>query len=381
MGASRFVSKTKPKIVIVGFGEAGVLTAAHLPKTYEVVAISTKPVLLSGQELGMRVTRPERWKEDFLTDFTRFKGLDGVRILNAKANAVDTAKQEIALTLVDGATRTESYDVLVIATGISNGFWRDDDFRDKAGIEARLDDDAKRMADAKVIAAVGGGPCGAGAAANLAAAYPDKEIHFFFSGDVPLPGYPDVARADVLNILKERKVHLHPNHRAIAPEPTRRRKIDSGAIEFIGGKAPFTADAIIWATGAANPNTGFLPKDFLDDDGYVKVDPLLRVPGAPNVFAIGDVAATDPHRSSARNWAYNIVVGNIAALLAGKPETMKPYKAPAVRWGSIIGPQAGELKVYQPDGKIVKFSPWFVRVLLFPIAVRKMIYDGVRRAR
>ena len=112
----------------------------------------------------------------------------------------------------------------------------------------------------------------------------------------------------------------------------------------------------------------------------MKVEPNLLVPGHSNIFAIGDVAATDKNRSSARNWAYRILVANIAALLAGKPETMQTYKAPEVRWGSIIGPQKGELKVYQPDGKIVKFAPWFVRVLLFPIAVRKMIYGGVRKA-
>ena len=373
------MSKAKPKIVIVGFGEAGVLSAVHLPKTYEIVAISTKPALISGQELGMRVTRPERWKEDFLTDFKRFKGLEGVRIVNARTTSIDPAKHEIALETPDGAKSTESYDVLVIATGITNGFWRDDEFRDVAGIEQRLKDDAKRMADASIIAAVGGGPCGVGAAANLAEAYPDKQIHLFHSGEIPLPGYPEPARADVLNILKARKVQIHANHRAIAPEPARRRTIDSGAIEFSTGQKPFTADAIIWATGAAKPNTGFLPNDLLDEDGFVRVEPNLRVQGAANIFAIGDVAATDKNRSSARNWAYRILVANVAALLAGKPETMQTYKAPDVRWGSIIGPQKGELKVYQPNGKVVKFSPWFVRVLLFPIAVRKMIYGGVRK--
>jgi len=373
------VSK-KPKIVIAGFGEAGVLSAVHLPKTYEIVAISTKTALVSGQELGIRVTRPERWKEDFLTDFKRFKGLDGVRIVNARATGVDPAKNELILETPDGKKLTESYDILVIASGITNGFWRDDEFRDVAGIEQRLSDDAKRMADAKIIAAVGGGPCGVSSAANLAAAYPDKEIHLFHSGDVPLPGYPEPARTENLDILKQRKVHIHANRRAIAPEPARRRTIDSGTIEFSGGKPSFAADAIIWATGAAKPNTGFLPASFLDDDGYVKVEPNLLVPGHANIFAIGDVAATDKNRSSARNWAYRILVANVAALLAGKPETMQTYKAPEVRWGSVIGPQKGELKVYQPDGKIVKFAPWFVRMLLFPIAVRKMIYGGVRKA-
>lgn len=41
----------------------------------------------------------------------------------------------------------------------------------------------------------------------------------------------------------------------------------------------------------------------VDERGFVRLTPDLRLPGHRNVFALVDVAATDPLRSSARNRA------------------------------------------------------------------------------
>ena len=45
----------------------------------------------------------------------------------------------------------------------------------------------------------------------------------------------------------------------------------------------------------------------------------LKVPGADGVFAIGDVAATDPLRSSARNFTFKLLARNVRAHLDGRP--------------------------------------------------------------
>ena len=46
---------TRPRVVIAGLGDTGLLTARHLSRHVDVVGISTKPALVSGQELGMRL--------------------------------------------------------------------------------------------------------------------------------------------------------------------------------------------------------------------------------------------------------------------------------------------------------------------------------------
>ena len=368
----------RPRVVIAGFGETGVLVAMRLPKTAEIIAVSTKPLLVSGQELGARLTAPDQWKRDYLTEFRRFRKLDHVSIVEGRATALDPASKTLEVESPNGATSSLDYDYLIIASGITNGFWRNDAFSSQAEIEAELAANAAQLAAAKTVAIVGGGPSGVSSVANLAATYPNMDLHLFHTGDIPLPGYHPESRAHVLEELKRRGVHLHPHHRAVLPEPDRLQRIDGGQIAFEDGHADFAADAIIWATGAARPNSSFLPRDMLDARGFVLTEPTLQLPGYSDIFAIGDVAATDSNRSSARNWAYNIIVHNVGAMLKGQPDKLKQFVAPPNRWGSIIALQDDGLTIYQPNGKRNRMSRWVVETFLYPIAVRRVIYRGVR---
>jgi len=369
----------KPLVLVVGMGETGVLTAANLPETCDVLGISTKPCLISGQEVGTRLVAPQAWAQDYVTEFGQFRHLDRTRIVTARVSSLDPDKRLLSLEMPDGTSASQRYDVLVIATGISNGFWRDDRFASREDVEAEDRARTQQLGDARTIAVIGGGPTAASMAANLAAAGPERQVQWFHPGERPLPGYhPDTVDA-VLERVTQLGVVRHPGHRAVIPAAHDPRTIRGSTVEWQTGQAPTDADAVIWATGAARPNSGFLPASALDDQGYVKVTPSLQSPDWPEIFAIGDVAATDPHRSSARNWAYKVLAHNIAAYLAGKPEDMRAYEAPEHRWGSVIGVQREGLMVYGPQGKPTRFRRWVVRWLLFPLAVRRGIYGGVRR--
>ena len=69
----------------------------------------------------------------------------------------------------------------------------------------------------------------------------------------------------------------------------------------------------------------------LNADGFVKTDDRLRVEGYSNVFAVGDIAASDPNRSSARNWGYRLLGHNIRAHLEDRESDMKRYEPPQYR--------------------------------------------------
>ena len=109
------------------------------------------------------------------------------------------------------------------------------------------------------------------------------------------------------------------------------------------GSTPAEADAVVWAIGKVRPNTGWLPDSLLDEHGFVEVGPTLQTRARPEIFAIGDVAATDPLRSSARNRADGLLADNIRAYLAGRP--LKDYRASRSRWGSVLGVQDDGLLV------------------------------------
>jgi NADH dehydrogenase FAD-containing subunit len=371
----------KPLVVIVGMGETGVLTAANLPDTCRVLGISTKPCLVSGQEVGTRLIAPQAWAKDYVTEFGQLRRLDETEILTARVSSLDPVARTLALQLPDGTSHTQRYDVLVIATGISNGFWRDDRFARREEIEAADRARTLRLSEARSVAVIGGGPTGASISANVAAAWPGKTVYWFYPNERPLPGYhPDTVDA-VLETISRLGVDRRAGHRAVLPEGHDPRAIGGGEVQWQTGQAAISADAIVWATGAASPNSGFMPASALDPQGYVRVTSTLQLPDWLEIFAIGDVAATDPHRSSARNWAYKVLTHNIAAHLAGNGEAMRAFDAPEHRWGSIIGVQRDGLMVYGPQGRPTRFRRWVVRWLLFPLAVRRGIYGGVRARR
>ena len=56
---SMSMRKKRKKLVIAGLGDAGLLVAIFLSREFDVVGISPKPCLVSGQELGTRLTKPK----------------------------------------------------------------------------------------------------------------------------------------------------------------------------------------------------------------------------------------------------------------------------------------------------------------------------------
>jgi len=366
-----------PNIVIAGFGDSGILTAAHLGAKYDITAISTKPLLVSGQELGARLSRLPEWKRDYLMPFDKIKRLDTVEILQGKVTGIQPVQNHILMTSKDGKDQKLNYDLLVIASGTRNGFWRTANMQSEVEIDTELKTLSARLSSAKQVAIVGGGPTAVSSASNLKEVYPDKHIHLFYPRDLPLRGYPEKTRKFIDKRLSDQGVICHPQHRAHIPDDI--PILQNGTLSFETGQKDFSADCILWAVGQVRPNNDFIPDNMLDEDGFMRVKPTFQSVGHSNIFAIGDIAATDPNRSSARNMGYQLLAKNIGAFLSGKPQKMKPFKAPEHRWGSILGVQNEGLRIFTPKGHAVRISPWWVRKMLYPLAVDRMIYKGVRR--
>jgi NADPH-dependent 2,4-dienoyl-CoA reductase/sulfur reductase-like enzyme len=360
-------------------GDAGVLVATRLARSCEVVGISTRPALVSGQELGNRLTDLEGWRRSYLIPYRRFRRLDRARTIHGRITSVDLEGAEVQLERPDGGTVVEPYDVLVIATGAANGFWRHDRVEDLQTIEADLTAVSAELDEAAVVAVIGGGATGVSVADSLARRG-GTEVHLFHSGDQPLPGYHPKVRPWMAEQLRRDGVVVHPGHRAVVPEGFAGDRLTRDVVEWSTGQPPFTADVTLWAVGDVRPHSKFLPAEILDDDGFVRVDEHLAVPGHPNVFAVGDVAASDPYRSSARNWGHRVVVANVRALLDGRVKRRRVYNAPEYRWGSILGLQDNGLVVVQPNGRRFRVPRWLAEPLLFGVFVTRFLYGGVRRA-
>ncbi len=370
---------SRKRVVVAGLGDVGILVAMRLARHADVVGISVKPGLVSGQELGVRLSRPCDWARDYWIPFDRFRRLDRVRIVQGALTGVDLAAKTVSGRLDDGTTFTEGYDALVVSTGVSNGFWRRPTLQSPAEIGGELGAAHGRLAAARSVIVVGGGAAAVSSAANMAATWPDKRIDLYFPGERALLGYHPKIWQRISGGLSALGVGLHPGHRAAVDDGFAGDEITTGPVQWTTGQPPAAAEAVLWAVGRVRPNTDWLPAELLDEDGFVRVTPELEVPGQPGVFAAGDVAATDPLRSSARNRGDALVARNIRAQFAGQP--LRSYKAPGRRWGSVLGIQPNGLEVFLPTGQAFRLPSWSVQRIVMPLIVRRGMYGGVRENR
>lgn len=364
--------KEKPTVLILGMGDTGVLVASRLSRRFNVVGVSTKPNLLSGQELGKRLTNLSWWQTNYNTPLKQFKALKAVSIVHGKAECVDMAANAVTVLRADGETESIAYDYLVIASGTSNGFWRTDRVQSSGEISTELSNQANRIKAASSVTVVGGGPSGVSVALNIKRTDPAKRVTLCLATTAPLPGYHPDARSFYQAALAEAGVDIITEDRITNVDESQ----SSGTLTLASGTT-VSADAIIWTIGRRKAHTDFLPDHLLDAERFVKTRPTLEVERTENIFAIGDVASTDPDRSSARNWAYGILVHNLKRKAKGKTAN-KYYWPPANRWGSIVGPQEDGLTLHQANGKQTRLSKRLVDQLLLPVIVRKIIYRGVR---
>jgi NADH dehydrogenase FAD-containing subunit len=367
------------RVVIAGLGDSGVLTAIRLARHADVVGISAKPALVSGQELGWRLSRPHEWARANLIPFDRFRGLDRVRTVHGTLSSLDLAARTVDVRHDDGSTSVEGYDALVISTGVTNGFWRQPNFQSADEIGADLRAAHDHLAGARSVIVVGGGAAAVSSAANLARTWPQKRVDLYFPGERALLQHHPRAWERIEQRLGEVGVVLHPGHRAVIPDGFACDQITDEPVQWSTGQPTTTGDAVLWAIGKVRPNTDWLPADLLDEHGFVRVTPELQVPGQRGVFAVGDVAATDPLRTSARNRADGLLAHNIRAEFEGRP--LRSYRPPKRRWGSVLGPQRDGLEVFAPNGRAFRFPTWSFDRVLMPLVVRWGMYRGVRENR
>jgi apoptosis-inducing factor 2 len=366
----------RKRVVIAGLGDVGVLIAIRLARHADVVGISVKPALVSGQELGVRLSRPDDWARDYWIPFDRFRRLDRVRTIQAALTGMDMAARTVFGRGDDGATIAEAFDALVISTGVTNGFWRQPTMQSAAEIGAGLQAAHDRVAAANSVIVVGGGAAAVSSAVNMATTWPNKRIDLYFPGERALGGYHPRTWKRIRARLTDLGVHLHPGHRAVLSNGSAGDEITTEPVHWSTGQPPASAEAVLWAIGRVQPNTDWLPPELLDESGFVRVTPELRVPGHPGVYAVGDVAATDALRSSARNRGDALVAHNIRAEFAGR--SLRTYRTPGRRWGSLVGIQADGLEVFLPTGQAFRLPSWSVDWVVMPWIVRWGMYRGVR---
>ncbi len=301
----------EPHIVIVGGGFGGLAAARALAKAPVQVTLLDRHNHHLFQPLLYQVATAGLSPAEIASPIRRILSAQGnVTVLLAEATAVEPEAKR--LRLADGVF---SYDQLILATGATHSYFGRDDWAIHAPGLKTLDDaleirrrvlfafekaerevDAERRRQWLTLVVVGGGPTGvemAGALAEIARhTLPGDFRHIdpksarvvlVEAGPRVLPAYPPDLSESARRQLEALGVHVWTGAAVTG--------VDAEGVQM--GADRLAARTVVWAAGVeASPLARSLGVQ-LDPAGRVRVEPDLSVPGRPDIFVIGDLAAIE----------------------------------------------------------------------------------------
>jgi NADH dehydrogenase/putative oxidoreductase len=348
-GALGFDLARAPRVVIVGAGFGGLACARGLRHAPVSVTLIDRHNYHLFQPLLYQVATTALAAGDIAVPVRALlRDQNNVRVLLGEVSGVDTGARAVLL-----GERRIPYDYLVLATGASHSYFGRDEWapfapglkrvEDATEVRSRLllaferaelaEDPAEREA-LMTFLIVGAGPTGvelAGAIAELARFGMEKEFRnldpaearvvLVQSGPRILPTFPETLSRRAEAALRRLGVELLTDHRV--------EHIDAGGVR-VSGK-PIVARTVFWAAGVtASPAARWLGAA-ADRSGRVVVGADLSVPGLPDVFVVGDTAASNawkgqpvPGIGPAAKQGGGYVAHRIRARLKG--QSMAPFR-------------------------------------------------------
>ncbi|KAF7907833.1 hypothetical protein EAE99_011903 [Botrytis elliptica] len=256
-----------------------------------------------------------------------------------------------------------SYEYLVIATGVSQPAPARLSATDKIGGEGELRGYQKAIRACSRIAVVGGGAVGVELATDIKSFLPDKNVTLIHSRDRLLVRFGPQLHEAAYKRLQELGVKVYLNERPSLPNSKPFLPSET-EIVFKDGQVE-TFDLVISCIGQSpnsSPLKTLLP-DAITEDGFIRVEPTLRVKAEnekhKNIFAIGDVAATDgPKMAFAGIAQADVACSNILKLIRENHSTLQPY-VPNFIEGKIklsLGKDRGVFFMENENDYLLKFS-------------------------
>jgi len=390
-------SKSVPQVVIIGAGFGGLNAALRLARYPVRITLidrrnhhTFQPLLYQVATAGLspgEIATPIRWI---------VRGRRNIEVLLGEALDFDLDGHVVKL-----ADREIPYDYLIVAAGASHAYFGHDEWEPLAPGLKTIEDAleirrrvllAFELAERQAASGgpqvqlnfviVGGGPTGvelAGTLSEIARRALADEFHsidpkrtriiLLEGGPRILPAYPEDLSRSAEDQLRGLGVEVHTLTMVTGVEPAAVRT----------GATRLPAAVILWAAGVAASPLGKKLGTPADRAGRVLVDPDLSIPGHPEVFVIGDLAALKdengqpvPGVAPAGIQQGKAAARNIARDLQGKPRQNFHY----VNKGSLA--TIGRAAAIAQFGKIhisgfVAWLSWLFVHIFFLIGFRNRL--------
>ena len=336
--------KSNPRVVIVGSGFGGLLAARTLARHPVQITLvdrqnfhTFQPLLYQVATAGLspgEIAAPIRWI---------LRNRRNVEVLMAEVQDFDLARKVVKL-----SDSELGYDYLIVAAGASHAYFGHDEWEPFAPGLKTIEDAleirrrvllAFELAERQAASGkeqvqlnfvvVGGGATGVELAGTLSEIArralanefrtidPQKtRVVLLEGGPRVLPAFPEDLSRSAARQLQRLGVEVHTS--ALVTQVT------PGSVHM--GETRLPAAVILWAAGVAASPLGKKLGAPVDRAGRVLVNPDLSLPGHPEVFVIGDLAALKDENGK---WLPGVApvamqegkatAHNIAAELKGEP--------------------------------------------------------------
>jgi NADH:ubiquinone reductase (H+-translocating) len=303
-------TRTRPQVVIVGAGFGGLEAAKALARADVDVTVIDRVNHHCFQPLLYQVATAALSPADIAWPVRAILSRQAnARVVMAEATAIDVAAKGVKT----DRTAPFHYDFLVLAAGATHSYFGHDDWAHHAPGLKRIEDateirrrllrafeaaevseDAAERRRLMNFIVVGGGPTGvelAGACAEVARHVLSRDfrridprtsrILLIEAGPRILPSFPENLAAYARRTLERMGVEVLT--------ATAVTQCDEMGVATADGRR-FDGATIVWAAGVmASPAARWIGAAH-DKAGRIAVAPDLSVPGAENVYAIGDIA-------------------------------------------------------------------------------------------
>jgi NADH:ubiquinone reductase (H+-translocating) len=302
-------NQSLPRVVIVGAGFGGLNAAQKLAKSPVQVTIIDRKNFHTFQPLLYQVATAGLSPGEIAAPIRSiFRSYKNIEVLMSEVTGFDLERR-----VVHTAECEIPYDYLIVAAGAGHSYFGHEDWEPFAPGLKTVEDAleirrrvllafelAERQASAGETASalnfvvVGGGPTGVELAGTLAEISHHALAHEFRSIDpsrthiLLIEGGPRVLPAyaeDLSRSAEEQLKHLGVEVRTSAVVT----QVEAGVVHV--GDTRLAATVVLWAAGVAASPLGKKLGVAVDRAGRVPVEPDLSIPGHPEIFVIGDLAA------------------------------------------------------------------------------------------
>jgi len=377
------LDSSRPRVVIVGGGFAGVNAAKSLAKLPVDVTVIDRRNHYTFQPLLYQVALAVLSPADIAQPIRSIlRKQPNTQVLMDEVVAMDVSARQVSL----GSGFSLPYDYLVLATGATHSYFKHPEWAPLAPGLKTVEDATEirrrvllafELAERQMVehgwhpplnfVVIGGGPTGvelAGAISDIAQLYMRRDFRhidpttsrvvLLDGGPRILAAYPADLSAKAEASLKRLGVEVHTHTQVTGVGP--------GWVEAGGQK--FDSVVTLWAAGVQASPLGKLVGAPVDHRGCVLVDDRLNPPGLPEVFVLGDLAHFEQDGHQVPGVAQpamqmgDHVAKMIAADLAGKSR-------PAFRYFdkgdmATIGRMSAVAKVEWPfKAHMSGFPAWF----------------------